>query len=307
MEELYKKYRPTTHHAVVGQREVIKSIEEMLVKNKVPHFILFTGPSGCGKTTLARILKKSLGCADADFNEMNCADFRGIDMVRDIRSRMTLSPIGGDCRIWLIDECHELTKQAQEAFLKILEDTPPHVYFFFATTDPQKLKKTIITRSTELKVKAFTKADTMKLLRTVAKKEKIKLSKEVAEKIHEYSDGSARKSLVLLHQIQGLGEEEQLEAIGSSDTRRQAIELARLLMKPKAQWREATDILKSIDDEPETVRRMILGYCNSVILGGGPLSGRCFDLINIFRDHYYDCGKSGLAADCYEAIVLVNR
>src|SRR5690606_3369465 len=108
----------------------------------IPHAMLFTGPSGCGKTTLARILRVKLRCSDNDFQEINAADFRGIDSIRSMRQQVGAAPLGGDSRIWLIDEAHSMTADAQNAFLKLLEDTPRHVYFFLATTDPQKLKKT---------------------------------------------------------------------------------------------------------------------------------------------------------------------
>ena len=154
--ELYKKHRPKNLKRVFGQSVAIGTLKPLIEAKQVPHSLLLTGPSGCGKTTLARILVKELKCAKADFMEVNCADFRGIDTVRDIRTRMMQAPIGGDCRVWLIDEAHMLTSAAQTAFLKMLEDTPDHIYFFLATTHPQKLLKTIKTRCTEIKLKEMT-------------------------------------------------------------------------------------------------------------------------------------------------------
>ena len=153
--ELYKKYRPKNFKRIVGQPTITEQLTSMTRSNQFPHSSLFSGPSGCGKTTLARIMRNKLDCGDQDFQEVNCADFRGIDMVRDIRNRMNLAPIGGECRVWLIDEAHQLSSQAQNAFLKILEDTPSHVYFMLATTDPQKLIPTIRTRCAEFKVSSL--------------------------------------------------------------------------------------------------------------------------------------------------------
>src|SRR5688572_25883760 len=140
--ELYKKFRPKTLKGVVGQEGAVSSLQSMIDKGRLPHTILFSGPSGCGKTTIARILKGILECSDLDFFEINCADFKGIDMVRDIRRYVGIPPLHGKSRVWLIDEAHQLTKDAQNAFLKLLEDTPKHAYFMLATTDPQKLLPT---------------------------------------------------------------------------------------------------------------------------------------------------------------------
>jgi DNA polymerase III gamma/tau subunit len=103
--ELYRKYRPTKFSEVVGQSDAVKTLVDMGKRKALPHFILFTGPSGCGKTTIARILRQKLKCSDSDFSEVNAANDRGIDMVRDIEKKMNYAPIGGKCRLWLCDEC----------------------------------------------------------------------------------------------------------------------------------------------------------------------------------------------------------
>lgn len=118
MAGLYQAYRPRTFDEVVGNKEAIRTLESFIKRDisEVPHAFLFSGPSGCGKTTLARILAKKLGCSDANFVEIDSADFRGIDTIREIRRQMRLAPVGGgSCRVWLIDECHKLTGDAQSA------------------------------------------------------------------------------------------------------------------------------------------------------------------------------------------------
>jgi len=140
--ELYRKYRPTKFSQVLGQREAIATLANMGKRRAVPHCLLFTGPSGVGKTTLIRILREKLGCKEHDYVEINAAEARGIDTIRDIQRRLTLSPLSGRCRVWAIDECHRLTTDAQSALLKILEDTPPTAYFMLATTEPNKLLTT---------------------------------------------------------------------------------------------------------------------------------------------------------------------
>ena len=108
----YKRFRPKTLKSVLGQEGPVNSLQRFIDRNTIPHCILFTGPSGCGKTTIGRILKTHLNCGDADWLEINSADFKGIDTVREIRRSINLSPISGDCRIWFIDEAHKLTNDA---------------------------------------------------------------------------------------------------------------------------------------------------------------------------------------------------
>ena len=301
--ELYKKHRPTSPKQMLGQADVIKQISAMLKSDTVPHTMLFTGPSGCGKTTLARILVKALKCGKADFTELNAANSKGIDMVRDLQKRVSLAPVTGKCRIWIIDECHQLTGPAQEAFLKLLEDTPKHVYFFLATTDPQKLKKTIRTRCTELKVKELTTATLKKLIIDTATKEDIEISEEVIDKVAEYSEGSARKCLVLLHQIIHIKDsEDQLNAIVDSSHERASIEVAKALLNPRTTWSDMGKLLKAVDAEPEGIRRLVLGYCNAILLGGGKMAPRAHLIITAFADNFFDSGKAGVTSACYEVV-----
>jgi DNA polymerase-3 subunit gamma/tau len=301
--EFYKKYRPKLLKEVVGQTEAVRLLGGALKRGQVPHSLLFVGPSGCGKTTLARIVKNRLECSKSDFKELNCADFRGVEMVRDIRARMDLAPMAGKCRVWLVDECHQLTKDAQNAFLKMLEDTPNHVYFFLCTTDPGKLLKTIQTRCTEVRVKALTPKVMEELVTTVASKERMDLSEEVIERLVEVADGSARKALVILNQLVGLEDEtEQLQAINAADARVNGIEIARALLNPRTRWGDLAKILKGVDDEPESLRRMVLGYAANVMLGGGKMTGRARLIVDVFHDHFFDCGRAGLVASCHEVV-----
>jgi len=295
--ELYKRYRPKSFKKVKGQESAVQMLQSMLKSGKVPHTLLFSGPSGCGKTTLARIMQSKLEISDTDFQEINCADFRGVDMVREIRDRMGLAPIGGPARGWLIDEAHSLTKDAQNAFLKILEDTPDHVYFFIATTEPTKLLPTIRTRSTEVKLKGFAEQPLEELLSEVASREEFAIPESVLASLVEHSEGSARKALVLLHQVMGIEDEkEMLAAVETSDSKTQAIELARQLLKGSP-WKVIAPILKTLDDEPESLRRMILGYASSVLLNSA--NPRAMAIIDCFERNFFDSGKAGLIAACF--------
>jgi len=301
---LYQKHRPVEWKQVIGQPEAVNTLRKHMAANSTPHAILFSGPSGCGKTTLARILRRELGCADVDFVEINAANYRGIDMIRDIQQRVGLSPLGGDVRVWLIDEVAQLTAAAQDSFLKLLEDPPGHVYFILATTDPQKLKATIITRCEEIKVKALSPKSIERLVHETAEKEAITLTDEVLAKVIDIADGSARKALVLLSQVMGEPDEEkQLRMLGQADSKRQAVEICRLMLKQNANWSDAAKVLKETTDDPEQIRYLIIGYMRSVLLGGGKMASRAAEVIEVFQDNFYDSKAAGLALCCYRSIV----
>ena len=143
--ELYKKYRPKSLDEIIGQDVAVTILEAAIEEDNIPHFIMFTGPRGCGNTTLARIMRRKLKCSKYDFVEIAP---RKVEEVREIKSRINLAAIKGKCRAFLIDECHRLTSDAQDEFLKMLEDQPNHIYFRFTTTDPQKIKPTSKDRDT---------------------------------------------------------------------------------------------------------------------------------------------------------------
>lgn len=303
--ELYKKYRPKTLDEVVGQPEAVGVLSKLLKKKEVPHTLLLSGPSGVGKTTIARILRDELDCSETDFCEINAANERGIDKVRDIDGKMRLSPLMGSCRIYLYDECHRLTSDAQTALLKMLEDTPPHVYFFLCTTDPKELLPTIRSRCTEVKLRSLTHKEVCTVVRDVISIETGEPEGdlgEVIEKIAELAGGGARKALVLLHQVWNLGSiEEQLEALQKADTEKAAVDLARALVDGGNTWKQVAAILKGLaDEDPEQIRRAVLGYATAVLLGGGKKADRAYTVIQAMEDSYFSGGRASLVADCWE-------
>jgi DNA polymerase-3 subunit gamma/tau len=308
MTELYKKYRPRKLEQVIGQESAVRSLIKLMAKGAkgdIPHALLLTGPSGVGKTTIARILKKVLECGNADFQEVNSSDDRGVESIRLIRRRMNLAPIEGACRIWVLDEAHKLTNDAQNAVLKMLEDTPGHVYFILLTTDSTKLIKAIHTRCTEVRLVSLSEKALTDLLLDVVAAEDLQVSNDVIQGIVECSEGSARKALVILGQIAGLeGDAEQMRGVQASSVNKSAaIDLARALINPKAQWAPVATILKDLKDEdPEGLRYLVLGYSRSVLLGGGPLATRAFMIIDYFSENFYDSKQAGLAAACWAVV-----
>lgn len=307
-DELYRKYRPTRLKDFVGQESAVKVVSKFLKNGNFPHAVLLTGPSGCGKTTLARLLAPRLNCEPDDFVEVNGADKRGVDLPREISRQAGMYALGGKDknRIFLIDECHQLNSTAQNLFLKVLEDTPDHVYFFLATTDPQNLLTTIKTRCTPIKLESIDYGTLKELVESIVKKEDKELSEEVIEKIAKTADGSARQALVILHQVIDLdSEEEQMEAIENASHQEEAIKIARALISPKTQWKEMAQILKDVkfeNSEVEGLRYMILGYCSSILLNGGHMCERAAMVIDFFSSHMYDSKKAGFIAACYEVV-----
>ena len=302
MNEFYKKYRPRRLIDIKGQDQVVSQLTQLVKNEELPHFMLFSGPSGCGKTTLARILMaKSLDITDMDLAEYNSASFRGIDMVRDISRQSHLKAIGGGRRGWIIDECHQLTPAAQEAFLKTLEDTPNHVTFIFCTTEPNKLKKTIRNRATEFVLKNVSPLAMEHVINRVCNKEKIDLTEEVMDKLIEIAEGSPRKSLILLQQIAGIDDpEEQRDCLKKQDVEKDAIDLCRSLINPRGRWKDVAKLLKELEHDPEQIRRTVLGYCGSILLKGGNMAPRAMMIFDAFRENLFDTGKPGLIAAAYE-------
>lgn len=304
--ELYKKYRPKDLKEIVGQDSAVNILKKYIKTGNIPHAILLTGPSGCGKTTIARILRKILNCSKQDFNEINGADTRGIDTIREIRMRMNQAPIKGSCRIWLIDECSKLSNDAQTSFLKMLEDTPNHVYFILATTDPQKLLKTIKTRCTEIPVKPISTLHLEKLIKNILKKEgKTQFPEEVIEKIIDNSFNSARQALVLLDKVIDMDNEvEMLNIIQNQSMEVQAYSLVEaLLYSARPSWNEIVKILKELEGEDvEGIRYLVLACCRNMLYKTGPSQEKAYKLLQLFKNNFYDSKHSGLVAACYEFV-----
>jgi len=297
---LQHTYRPGTFKTVVGNEATVASLKSVLEReDDMPHAFLFTGPSGTGKTTLARIVAKSLGCAKADYTELDAADFRGIETVREIRRKIHFAPQAGPCRVWLLDECHQLTKDAQEALLKALEEPPAHVYFILATTEPEKLKPTLKRRCEHFTLAHVASDKLLGHLRKICNREKADVPTEVLDQICEDSGGSPGIALSILDKVIGLDPEAMMEAAKQQAVlQNEAIELCRALMSGKS-WKTVAGIIKGLDAEPEGFRRMMLAYASNTLLNGNT---KAAVILDCFRDHFYDNGRAGLVLACFEAL-----
>jgi DNA polymerase III gamma/tau subunit len=296
---LYQKYRPNKLEQVKGNTEIIKAISNMLLdRESVPHAFLLHGATGCGKTTIARIIAMELNCSGQDYREVDSADFRGIDTIREIRKNSQYLPLEGDCRVWVIDECHKMTNDAQNALLKILEDPPPHVFFILCTTDPQKLISTIRGRCSQFQVNVLNETQMLGLLRKIVRMEAQTLTDEVYDVIIKESNGHPRNAIQILEQVLNVPQEERVQmAKQAVRVQSQAIDLCRALIK-KASWAEVKVILEGLkDQEVETIRRVVLGYMSAVLLkSDNQLVGR---IMEEFLDPFYDSGFPQLVYACY--------
>ncbi len=300
--ELYKKYRPKKLSKMIGNEETVSALKNMLKKKTLPHTILFSGPSGCGKTTLARILRRELNCNAMDWTELNCSSSRGIDTIRDIIKHMKLAPTGGSVRIWLLDEVHQLSKDAQHSSLKMLEDTPAHVYFFLCTTEPQKLLKTIRTRCCDMPVVLLKDKQTTKLIKRVMRQESLKISDDVLLDLVEAGAGSARQTLVWLDKIANLPESEQANALKQPlEGQESTLRLCQALFDRKgASWPKVRKCLLGLTDESERIRWAVLGYATSILYK--TKSQIAYDVICAFENNFYDTKRAGLVRACYEVV-----
>lgn len=269
MEELYRKYRPSSFDELVGNEATIKAVRKELENGS--HVFLMTGPAGTGKTTLARIIAREVGADDLGIHEINSAENRGIDTAREIMEQMRYLPSTGKANVWILDEIHQQTNASQNALLKPLEDTPEHCYFFLCTTDPQKLIKPLVSRCSVVTMQPLSDSEMAFLLKRTAKAEGRKITKEVGEKIIEIAQGGSRKALKTLSKVLYLDDvEEQLEVLNketvSDDT--DTKELCQACMR-NTSLNNLFSILKKIDlSEPERVRQAVMGYMNAVILNG---------------------------------------
>lgn len=295
------EYRPDNLKDVVGNTSTIKEIKALLSRDreKIPHSFMFVGPSGCGKTTLGRLLAKGLGCVGNDYRELDTADFRGIEMVRDLRAQMQYAAAEGECRVFLLDECHKMTNDAQNAILKALEEAPAHVYFILATTDPQKLLPTIKNRCVQFSVQALGHEELEGMLAEVIEAEEKEVAATVLSQIVEAADGSPRAALQMLDKVIDLDPRDQKRAARRIiDEQNTSIELCRLLMKNGVKWPSVAKLLKNLEEtDIEKLRLGVMGYCASVLLNGdNPQAGM---IMECFEEPFYNNGKSGLVLACY--------
>lgn len=217
---LYRKYRPTNFDEVVGQTHIIQTLKNAIVQNRIAHAYLFCGPRGTGKTSIAKIFAKTLNCTNSqdapcgvcenckmaangshpDIIEIDAASNNGVDEVRNLIDKVKYAPMQGQYKIYIIDEVHMMTSGAFNALLKTIEEPPAHVIFIFATTEPNKVLPTIISRCQRFDFNKVSMHDIKYRLSVVCKNEGIEIDENGLTLIAQLADGGMRDALSILDQ-----------------------------------------------------------------------------------------------------------
>ena len=229
---LYRKFRPQKFEDMVGQEHITKTLKNQLINSRVAHAYLFSGGRGSGKTTTAKILARAVNCLNpingepcneceickqalegtlTDISEIDAASNNGVDNIRDIREEVEFIPTNAKYRVYIIDEVHMLSTGAFNALLKTLEEPPKHVIFILATTEPQKLPVTILSRCQRFDYKRISIEDIVKRLRIICEESKIEIEENALKIIAKMSDGAMRDAISILERCIASGNEKVTE------------------------------------------------------------------------------------------------
>ncbi|MBI2042365.1 MAG: DNA polymerase III subunit gamma/tau [Candidatus Nealsonbacteria bacterium] len=294
---LYRKYRPKTFGEVVGQNHVVQTLTNAVSSGLISHAYLFAGPRGSGKTTIARLLAKSLNCESReegqfepcgkcsscleisanramDLIEIDAASNRGVDDIRELREGARFAPAKSKYKIFIIDESHQLSKDAANALLKTLEEPPSHAVFILATTELHKMLPTIISRCQRFDFRKLTIPEIVGNLEAISKKEGTKMEKPALDLIAVNSGGSLRDALGLLNQVMTFGAksaEEIKDLLGMVDTQTVAQFAEFLCQKQGAEAiKYLNDILEKGKDPQDFTKALINYFRQSLVLRISP-------------------------------------
>lgn len=295
---LYRKYRPAKFSDIIGQKHIIRTLSNAIANDRIGQAYLFTGPRGTGKTSTARLLAKTVNCLSPvqkkedsflepclkctnclqtkddrspDIIEIDAASNTGVDNIRDLRENAKLSPLHSRYKIYIIDEVHMLSQGAFNALLKILEEPPKHIIFILATTEIHKVPETIISRCQRFDFSKFDVSEIIDKLTSVAKKEKIEITREALELIAINAEGGMRDAESILEQIitlekDSITAEKVAEILGVTDN--QTIEkLTELVFKK--QTGPAILLINQIykdGNNPEFLAKSWLDYLRKIML-----------------------------------------
>ena len=286
---LARKWRPQKFSELVGQEHVVQALVNGLSSGRLHHAFLFTGTRGVGKTTIARILAKSLNCEQGvsaepcgecsackdisagrypDLMEIDAASRTGVDDTRDLLDKVVYAPSRGRCKVYLIDEVHMLSLSSFNALLKTLEEPPDHVRFLLATTDPQKVPVTVLSRCLQFNLRRLTRSEIGGQIERILQAEEVEFEAEAVDEIARSADGSLRDGLSLLDQALAYGAGavradevqrmlgavgrgvliELYDALASSDKARVAAALTQLETRSPSYHRVVQDLIELTHD-----------------------------------------------------------
>ena len=232
---LYRKWRPMKFEDLVGQRHVSDTLRGAVVSGRIAHAYLFCGTRGTGKTSAAKIFSRAVNCQSPengepcnkcetckgilngtilDVYEMDAASNRGVESIREIREEVIYAPVGCKYKVYIIDEVHMLTTEAFNALLKTLEEPPEHTIFILATTDPNKLPQTVLSRCQRFDFKRIPLNEAVRCIDKYLKEESIEADEDAVKYICALADGSMRDALSLLDQCISFYFDERITLIG---------------------------------------------------------------------------------------------
>ena len=240
---LYRRYRPQTFSAIVGQEHVTRTLRNAIAQGQAAHAYLLAGVRGTGKTSIARLIAKAVNCPNAkdgepcdrcencvairegrflDLIEIDAASNRGIDEMRDLRDKVRFAPSQGQYKVYVIDEAHQLTTEAFNALLKTLEEPPPHALFVLATTEAQKIPPTIVSRTQRFDLRRIAHKDVVAQLGRILEQEGVRADTAALEAIGRHAQGSLRDAESMLDMVIAFADgpitlAEVNELLGASD------------------------------------------------------------------------------------------
>lgn len=325
---LYRKYRPKTLDEVCGQDTIIRIIKNSIKKNEINHAYLFTGPRGTGKTSVAKIFARIVNCENlkdcipcgecssckesnnSDIIEIDAASNNGVDEIRELRNKVNLVPSYGKYKIYIIDEVHMLTVGAFNALLKTLEEPPTHVIFILATTDPQKIPETILSRCQRFDFKKISMDAIVENLRKISEKEKIEVEEDALYEIARLSDGGMRDSVGMLDQAKSYTDsiikKEDIHDINGTVTENQLKDILESINEGKLE-----EILKKVDYFNEKgknftkITEEFINYLRNILLY--QKIPNYFEKTEKNIENYDEISKKIDSSDIFKYIEIINK
>lgn len=293
---LYRKYRPQVFNEFVGQEYVVQTITNAIVQDQVSHAYLFSGPHGTGKTTLARLLAKGVNCEQRkqgefepcgecsacreisrgqaiDLIEIDAASHRGIDDIRELRDDIRFVPSKLNYKVFIIDEAHQLTKDAFNALLKTLEEPPSHAIFVLATTQVHQMLPTIISRCQRFDFRRLTVPEIVNRLEFICNQEQVEIESSALELLAQNAEGSIRDGESLLDQVltfggrsQKIGVDKVKDLLGLVETGKVIQFTDLLLQKQTSEALSALEKMRTQGTDLEQFSQALVDYLRKTLL-----------------------------------------